>query len=180
MGDESLHAARILAKAKRMRSSELSKKEFLGAFQPIMRANYVFPPPTGRLAPSFENGITQVAEDLAPYVRGIMAFDLRLEQYRYQLSNILSQGGVAANRTKARKTRASRAALEGGDKAFTRKEKWFDRDADHSRILSTGKREWQDILTQQGYFNVAPMASLGDQNRDTGGNTSDSSSAGGF
>lgn len=175
LGDESLQAARILSKTTKLQSTAPSGKKFLEAFQPIMRANYVFPPPTGRLAPSFENGIAPIAEDLAPYVRAIMAFDLRLEQYRFKLSGLLSQGVTCTKRM--RKTRASRAALEGGDKASTRKERWFDMDANPSRILSTGKSEWQDILVQQGYFQVG---SVEDQSRDSGGNTSDSSGTGGF
>lgn len=150
---ESLQAARVLAKASQQKASCLSKKnQFLEAFEPIMRADYVFPAPTGRLAPSFENGIAPISEDLGPYIRAIMAFDLRLEQHRLKLSGLLSQG--ADGTKKVRRTRASRAALEGGDKAFTRKERWFDTDANPSRILATGNEEWQEILAQQGYFNV--------------------------
>lgn len=172
---ESLQAARVLAKTSQPSVSGPSKQEFRGAFEPIMRANYVFPLPTGRIAPSFENGIAPITEDLAPYVRAITAFDLRLEKYRLKLSGLLSQGANATKRM--RKTRASRAALEGGDKAFTRKERWFGADTNPSRILATGNSEWQDILIQQGHFNIGPAV---EQSRDSSGNASDSSGDAGF
>lgn len=113
----------------------------------------MFPPPTGRVAPSFDNGIGPLAEDLGPYIRAIMAFDLRLEQHRMQLSGVLSQEGLGTKRV--RKTRASRAALEGGNKAETRKERWFPPDTNASLILGTGKREWQELLVREGYFTVS-------------------------
>lgn len=127
---------------------------FLAAFQPILRANYVFPIPTGRLAPSFDNGISPIAEDLAPYIRAIMAFDLRLERYRLQLSGVLSHGNDETKRI--RTTRASRAALEGGSKSDTRRERWFPMDANPGLIQSTGGQGWQDLLVQQGHFPVHP------------------------
>ncbi|KAF9892405.1 hypothetical protein FE257_001513 [Aspergillus nanangensis] len=145
---ESTQAAKVLAKITQPKSAGSTHTEFLRSFAPIMRTDYVFPPPTGRAAPSFENGLQPIAEDLGPYIRAIMAFDLRLEQHRLQLSGLLSQEVQGTKRV--RKTRASRAALEGGNKADTRKERWFPPDTNASLVLGTGKREWQDLLVRNG------------------------------
>ncbi|PYH96946.1 hypothetical protein BO71DRAFT_319699 [Aspergillus ellipticus CBS 707.79] len=124
---------------------------FFTAFEPIKRAG-MYPLPTGRLAPSFENGLAPIAEDLAPYIRGIMAYDLRLAQHRQQLGGLLSVDTTGTKR--GRQTRASRAALEGGNKAFTRKERWFAADVNPWLVLATGKQEWHNLLVQAGHFKV--------------------------
>lgn len=152
---ESSQAFRVLANAAKPKTAGLSAADALAAFEPIMQPNYVFPIPTGRLAPSFENGSGSLFEDLAPYIRAIVAFDLRLENYRLQLSGLLSQGSAGTKR--ARTTRASRAALEGSDKSYARKERWFPPDTNPARVLATGNQEWQDLLLQQGYFAVGPV-----------------------
>ncbi|KKA22737.1 hypothetical protein T310_3241 [Rasamsonia emersonii CBS 393.64] len=172
---ERLAVERVLEKAANSKITRFSGRDFITAFEPIMRADYVFPPPTGRTAPSFENGTAVIAEDLAPYIRAIMAFDLRLEQYRLELSGLMSQG--SSGKRKARTTRASRAALEGGDKATTRRERWFPRDANPSRILATGSKEWQNVLVQYGHFNVP---SIRQERRGSSHSVSDSSGDGGF
>lgn len=100
----------------------------------------------GRQAFSFENGVTAISEDLAPYIRAIVSFDLRLEQRRFALSGILSQD--ARDGKRIRTTRASRAALEGGNKESTRRERWFSARLNPSRVLATGGHGWQDILLQ--------------------------------
>ncbi|KAB8215010.1 hypothetical protein BDV33DRAFT_181625 [Aspergillus novoparasiticus] len=149
---ESIQAEKVLDNVTKPKSTNSQQAEFTRAFETVMRANYVFPLPTGRLSPSFENGLRPISEDLGPYVRAIIAFDLRLEQYRMQLSGLLSQNGQGSKR--ARTTRASRAALEGGSKAETRKERWFPPDANPTLILATGGQDWQDLLVQNGYFVV--------------------------
>ncbi|GIJ97984.1 hypothetical protein Aspvir_000092 [Aspergillus viridinutans] len=152
---EASHARNILEKVVAPRRSDTSKATFLTAFEPLRRADHLFPPPPGRLAPSFENRIGPLSEDLAPYIRAIMAFDLRLEQYRLQLSGLLSEN--ADGKKRMRKTRASRAALEGGSKAETRKERWLPPGTNPALILATGNKEWQDLLVRTGYSTVASM-----------------------
>lgn len=149
---ESLQAPLVLANASKSSATSPSAATALATFEPIMQGNYVFPLPTGRLAPSFQNGYGPLFEDLAPYIRAIVAFDLRLEQHRIQLSGLLSQGSTGTKRI--RTTRASRAALEGGNKSYTRKERWFPPGTNPAQILATGNQEWQDLLLQQEYFGV--------------------------
>ncbi|KAJ5329588.1 hypothetical protein N7452_009978 [Penicillium brevicompactum] len=137
--------------------------QFQRIFESIMRANYSAPTPTARHAPSFENGIAPITEDLAPYIRAIMVFDGRLMQYRNSLFQLQEPG---PGEKRSRNTRASRAALEGGDKASVRKDRWFTVDAPYYKIQATAGPTWQQILFDMGYFRIGPtvQASLqGDQ-----------------
>ncbi|KAJ5918536.1 hypothetical protein N7466_010528 [Penicillium verhagenii] len=124
---------------------------FQRVFGPIMRARHSTS--TGRLAPSFENGLAAITEDLAPYIRGIMSFDGRLKTYRDSLHAIWAEEQGRGD-VRARTTRASRAALEGSDKAFTRKERWFPDETNYFHVQGTGEPEWQDALFQMGHFQV--------------------------
>ncbi|KAJ5956289.1 hypothetical protein N7501_010568 [Penicillium viridicatum] len=157
---ESLYANRALSKAivsaMPPQTPPSTLPQFQRIFEPIMRANYSNPTPTARHAPSFENGLAPITEDLAPYIRSIMVFDGRLQQYHERLFAFTAQehgGGEKRSRT----TRASRAALEGGDKASTRKERWFALDTPYYKVQGTAGPEWQHVLFQMGYFHVQPM-----------------------
>lgn len=153
-GNEPSQALKVLAQSSQTKDTVLTKSECLELFQPMTRADCALPS-TGRLAPSFEDGMAQVTEDLAPYVRAIMAYDMRLEEYRTKLGGLLSR-----DNKRMRKTRASRAALEGGDKAFTRKERWLDAGSKVPQIMDTGKRDWQNELVRQGYFTVGAVGEV--------------------
>ncbi|KAJ5674528.1 uncharacterized protein N7477_004462 [Penicillium maclennaniae] len=137
---------------------------FQKVFEPLTRANYSMPIPTGRLAPSFENSLAPITEDIAPYVRAIMVFDGRLKEYRDKLRALLTREHGPGDK-RGRTTRASRAALEGGDKASTRKERWFPDDTNYFWILGTGKYEWQNILFQMGHFHVQPAVEFSEEAR---------------
>ncbi|KAL4862213.1 hypothetical protein BDV12DRAFT_190562 [Aspergillus spectabilis] len=128
--------------------------ELSDALVPVMKPECTIPPPAGHAELCSEHGLRAIAEDFTPYVRAIVAFDLRLEQYRSDLSCLLS--GSERGTKRMRTTRASRAALEGGNKAETRKERWFSPAVNVARVLATGKREWQDLLVQNGYFTTSP------------------------
>ncbi|KAJ6095956.1 hypothetical protein N7486_006702 [Penicillium sp. IBT 16267x] len=130
---------------------------FQKVFGPIMQTRHSTS--TGRLAPSFEHGLATITEDLAPYIRAIMVFDGRLKIYRDNLHAawVQEQG---RGEVRARTTRASRAALEGSDKAFTRKERWFPDETNYYLVQGTGKPEWQHALFQMGYFHVQPAVEV--------------------
>ncbi|KAL4903293.1 hypothetical protein BDW74DRAFT_169166 [Aspergillus multicolor] len=129
-------------------------KELLDALVPAIKPGCETPPPNGGVELAFEYGERSIAEDVTPYVRSIVAFDLRLENYRRELGGLLS--GNERDTKRMRTTRASRAALEGGTKAETRKERWFSPALNVQRILATGNKEWQDLLVQNGYFTQTP------------------------
>ncbi|KAL2702347.1 hypothetical protein AAEP93_006645 [Penicillium crustosum] len=157
---ESLYANRALSKvivsAMPPQTPPATLPQFQRIFEPIMRANYSNPTPTARHAPSFENGLAPITEDLAPYIRSIMVFDGRLHQYRERLFALTAQEHGRGEK-RSRTTRASRAALEGGDKASTRKERWFALDTPYYKVQGTAGPEWQHVLFQMGYFHVQPM-----------------------
>lgn len=106
----------------------------------------------------FDGPIAPVVEDMAPYVRTIVSYDLHLEEQRRQLG-LASQNGRDGKR--ARTTRASRAALEGGSKANTRRERWFPANTDFQSILASGGNGWQEELLRRtvadggGGYNIA-------------------------
>ena len=103
--------------------------------------------PKGPFISSFDGTRQTIAEDLAPCARSIVSYDLRLEEQRQQLDWLLSQPGANSGRT--RKTRASRAALEGGDKANTRRERWFPKNTNFNAILASGGEGWQEVLLKR-------------------------------
>ena len=115
--------------------STLSCNELVDIFEPLMEDFRTFPPTTGRAATSLDGSSNTVATEIAPYVRYIVGFDQRLETQRNLLATSLQS-------TDQRKTRAARAALEGGDKANTRRERWFPKDLDFTRVLQTMPGGW--------------------------------------
>ena len=117
-------------------------------FAPIARSTKpVLGIPKGPQISTFDGSLSVITEDLAPYVRSIVAYDLRLEEHRALLSSLLSQPGQDSKRQ--RTTRASRAALEGGSKARTRRERWFPNNTDFDAVLHSGGQGWQDIALKQ-------------------------------
>ena len=98
--------------------------------------------PRGPGITTFDGPLSMIVEDVAPYVRTIVSYDLRLEEQRLRLSNLLSEGG--RNGKRQRTTRASRAALEGGSKAHTRRERWFHSHTNFTLVLRTGGKGWQE------------------------------------
>ena len=140
-------------------SDSLNQVFTLSAFDPIARSEK---PALGILKvaqlSTFETPVSTIAEDLAPYIRSIVSYDLRLEEQRRQLEATLSQTGK--NRGKTRKTRASRAALEGGSKANTRRERWFPKETSFDLVLQTGGKGWQEVLLSMAAIDTPePMAS---------------------
>jgi hypothetical protein len=122
---------------------ELFSNSILTAFEPLMAEKPRFPPSLGRLAPSLETPSRYLIADIAPYVRSIVRYDKRLEVHRDAVAGELQ--GI-----KTRKTRASRAALEGGSKASTREEKWFPKRTNYAAVLQTGGKWhlWEDQVTR--------------------------------
>ena len=147
---------------KRRLDAERSKKVFGStAFDPIARSsNPVLGTPKGPQISCFDSPISVIVEDLAPYVRSIVSYDLKLEEHRRQLSSLLL--GPGKDGRKVRTTRSSRAALEGGQKAHTRREKWFPNDTNFDLILQSGGLGWQDALQRimtdgsEGYVETDP------------------------
>ena len=130
--------------SRRSYKDTLTQESMLSAFDPIARSQTpVLGIPKGAQISSLDRPVSTIAEDLAPYIRSIVSYDLRLEEQRRQLEAALTQPGK--NGKKTRKTRASRAALEGGSKAFTRRERWFPKYTNFDSVLQTGGKGWQEV-----------------------------------
>lgn len=126
----------------------LTRANLSAAFSPIAEPSKTsLSSPRGAHSSSFDNPTSVLVVDIAPYIRSIVSSDIRLEEQRLRLSNLLSQGG--RNGKRMRTTRASRAALEGGSKACTRRERWFPSKTNFPAVLRTGGYGWQDALLQQ-------------------------------
>ena len=126
---------------------KMSLLKLMSTFQPIADDTPSANPFSKNMSTSsFDGPISTIVQDVAPYIRGIVSYDLRLEEQRRQLSNLLTQPGLGNKKT--RTTRASRAALEGGNKADTRRERWFPKQTNFSSVLETGGKEWQQVALQ--------------------------------
>ncbi|KAL8705685.1 MAG: hypothetical protein Q9201_001205 [Fulgogasparrea decipioides] len=97
----------------------------------------------GPFISALDSPIPTIVEDVAPYVRSIVSYDLHLEAQRRQLE-LTASGGRNGSGKRTRTTRASRAALEGGSKANTRRERWFPDSTNFEAVLETGGEGWQE------------------------------------
>jgi hypothetical protein len=124
----------------------LTRQDLSLAFDPISEPEKTYVWTTSSLeGSSFDRTIDIIIEDLAPYVRSIVAYDARLQQDRAKLSNLMSEGGRKGKRM--RTTRAAMSALEGGARSTTRRDKYFTHPALNSYlVLKTGPKSWQDAL----------------------------------
>lgn len=121
---------------------KLDRFDFSSAFDPIAASEkYVWS--NSLEASSFDRTLTLLVEDLAPYVRSIVAYDARLQQDRLNLSGLMSEGG---NRTgkRMRTTRAAISALEGGARVSTRRDRYFKAELNSNWVLRTGMDSWTD------------------------------------
>lgn len=119
----------------------ISREGLRAAFLPLSRPSVGSSAGRGPLISSLDSQVAVVVEDIAPYIRSIVSYDLRLEQHRKQLE--LAFHGERSSK-RARTTRASRAALEGGSKANTRRERWFPANTDFQAVLESGGVGWQE------------------------------------
>jgi len=139
----------ILENAKMLRNqTPVTSISLSAAFSPITSSPKALS--KGPHISSFGNTKSVVVEEVAPYVRSIVSYDMRLEEQRLRLNSVLSEG--ARNGKRIRTTRASRAALEGGSKANTRRERWFPEKTNFLLVLQTGGSGWQSIALQRATY----------------------------
>jgi DNA polymerase III delta prime subunit len=128
----------------------LTRPDFALALDPLAdpsdqllpeRSSFIFTPS------SFDRTFSIITLDLAPYVRSIVAHELKLEEQRVRMSSLLqtTNGGGIGGGKRGRTTRASRVALEGGVRETKRRERWFDADVDFDAVMRTGGREWAGL-----------------------------------
>jgi len=131
----------------------INRMDFAFAFDPIA-ASDSGPQPASYLEPSvFDRNMELITLDVAPYVRSIVAYDVRLQRQRLKLSNLVSEGGRAVPR-RMRTTRTAFSALEGGSRSTVRGEKWFKADINPFLVEKTAGAGWngfdmEDLATSE-------------------------------
>ncbi|KIX04267.1 uncharacterized protein Z518_05134 [Rhinocladiella mackenziei CBS 650.93] len=143
----------------------LSRITVADALEALMEESRIgLPVSPGRKAPSLDSTALPLVTEVAPYVRSIVAHDQKLEQIRNELGG---NGGPQAKRQ--RRTRASRAALEGGSKESTRRDKWFPESLDFAAVLATGN-DWPQSRSGEVFSAAAtPTSSMAtDADADSG------------
>ncbi|KAI7164523.1 P-loop containing nucleoside triphosphate hydrolase protein [Hortaea werneckii] len=165
----SVEIACTMAKASQALSPEEKKFECfspdLEMLSPVLRGNCprqsldcltrrsfgCFDPISASEDSNLSNGLTQsifdgplepIVTDLAPYVRSIVQYDLTLEEQRQRLSSVFADGEGGGRAKRARTTRAARSALEGSQRATTRRERWFTKALDLQAVLETAGKGW--------------------------------------
>jgi DNA polymerase III delta prime subunit len=120
-------------------SPQLRLKDFYYTFEPVMEAPSTSSASTNSWSfSSFDRPLRIITTDLAPYVRGIVAHELSLDDVRIKVSGLLSQGGSSK---RLRTTKASRVASEGGERSTKRPDHWFTRDLNRRAVMKTAG-EW--------------------------------------
>lgn len=94
----------------------------------------------------FDGTMCNIALDVAPYVRSIVNFEKGLQKQRQKLSRLMSQGGTK----RMRNTRASHAALEGGSRSTTRRDKWFNSALNDVLVMRTAGEGWPNAVKIEG------------------------------
>ncbi|GFP58690.1 telomere length regulation protein elg1 [Trichoderma asperellum] len=116
------------------------------AFDPIAIAPKAIP--TTYLDPSvFDRTMQLIVLDVAPWIRGIVAYEHQLMQRRLKLSNLLSEGG--GKRKRMRTTRSAYSALEGGERRTTRRERHFGDCLSTLHVMRTGGEKWMDLIVEE-------------------------------
>ena len=93
-------------------------------------------------ASSFNHPPSTVSTDVAPFIRSIISYDINLENLRQELAITGSASSRSSKRF--RTTRASRSAVEGSQRASTRRERWFPKELDYERVRNTAGSEWPE------------------------------------
>ncbi|KAK3989448.1 ATPase family AAA domain-containing protein 5 [Cladorrhinum sp. PSN332] len=139
----------------------VARIDFAFAFDPIATEGPSLQP-TAWLDPSvFDRTLKLIALDVAPFVRGIVAYDLHLQRQRLKLSNLVSEGGQAKPGTKRmRSTRAALSALEGGTRSTVRGEKWFKVDVNPYLVAKTAGKGWTGIEVEESEAPSPKAASI--------------------
>jgi hypothetical protein len=130
----------------------INRMDFAFAFDPIAASDST--QPTSYLEPSvFDRNMELITLDVAPYVRSIVAYDVRLQRQRLKHSNLVSEGGRAGPK-RMRTTRTALSALEGGSRSTVRGEKWFKADINPYLVAKTAGAGWngfdkEDLATSE-------------------------------
>lgn len=136
----------IIDSSFRYYAHQTTRMDIAIAFDPIAVTPKLVP--TTYLDPSvFDRTIQLIVLDVAPWVRGIVAYEYQLMQRRLKLSNLLSEGG--GKRKRMRTTRSAYSALEGGERRTTRRERHFGDCLSTLHVMRTGGERWMDLVVEE-------------------------------
>ncbi len=133
---------RLISAQKSKAVAPFTRKILTRAFDPLAEPEKQWVNPAAMELCSFDRATPLITEDLAPYIRSIVAYDSRLQQERAKLSNLMSEGGQRGKR--ARTTRSAMSAREGGTRNTTRKDRWFTAKINPYDVMKTGMQSWSD------------------------------------
>lgn len=123
----------------------LTRDDLNLAFDPLAASDKTNTSSSSLEASVFDHTLAPIVEDVAPYVRGIVAYDNELQKQRLKMSNLLSKGGSTK---RMRNTRASHAALEGGSRTHTRRERYFKADLNGVLVMRTAGEGWAEAVRE--------------------------------
>ncbi|KAK0662999.1 hypothetical protein QBC41DRAFT_27186 [Cercophora samala] len=125
-------------------SMAITRIDFAFAFDNIAAAESSSAAPVSYLEPSvFDRTLKLIVVDVAPYVRGIVAYEQSLQKQRLKMSSLVSEGGSGTQGTKRmRTTRAALSAMEGGSRGSKRGERWFKAELNPYLVARTGGKGW--------------------------------------
>lgn len=125
------------------RGELLDRDDFSSAFDILASSEKTASSGTGNLDLSvFDGSLCNIVVDVAPYVRSIVNYEKGLQKQRQKLSSLMSQGGTK----RMRNTRASHAALEGGSRSTTRRDKWFTSSLNDVLVMRTAGEGWAEAI----------------------------------
>ncbi|KAK4187158.1 hypothetical protein QBC35DRAFT_499454 [Podospora australis] len=145
---QALHCLQTYLTSDPPEKEQVRRIDLAYAFDPLAVADPYAAQPLTYLDPSvFDRTTNILIEDVAPYVRGIIAHDTNLAKQRLKLSNLVSEGGKPSQGSKRmRTTRAALSAMEGGSRSTTRADKWFKADINPYLVAKTGGKGWTEGL----------------------------------
>ena len=107
----------------------------------------------------FDRTTSIITTDVAPYVRGIVNFEARLQEVRLERSGLLSQIGTGKPK-KARMTRSAMSAVEGGARGTTRRVKWFEQQLNSEWVSKTGGAWGTAVVEEEGRRRTVAIKAL--------------------
>lgn len=140
------HAVCIIDSSFRYSPPQTTRMDIAIAFDPIAIAPKAVPTTYLDLS-VFDRTMQLIVLDVAPWIRGIVAYEHQLMQRRLKLSNLLSEGG---KRKRMRTTRSAYSALEGGERRTTRRERHFGDCLSTLQVMRTGGERWMDLVVEEG------------------------------
>lgn len=128
-------------------SEMTTRRDMSLAFDPIAASDRQALLPSSYLDPSvFDRTMKLISLDVAPYVRGILAYERCVAEERKRQSGLVSEGGRPGKRT--RRTRVAMSAGEGRLSGL-RRESHFRARLNPYHVMRTGGEGWYEAVIEE-------------------------------